>query len=1217
MSFSNFSNVHSLNDTLDSRGQKRDNMNSYSEKRAPQQRRMTHSFETNINGLKGPSVNIEHLESLTAQDFPAWKKSITNLAILNQWTPQNALIILKIITNERFHAAFEDAITLEDMLEGLSKQAFGFQDYRIYITELQTAKMTDFANLHEYTQHMETYLNMANECLKNGNSPPISDRELFEYFLRGLSGNYKRILTEKGILDVKTALHTLQRIEQTTRIVHSIERTGKYTNKAKRSPTHKVNNSPYKSNNIWCSFHQTNTHKTADCIAKKKEASQDKISKHSTSHYMSSTQLDPNQLITTEVNVNGTKTLAIIDTGAEEAFINPVFANNLGVKVNQQTPITVVMGNGLIQEIKDSTVLKLDLPGITTEEVTVPAYILHGMPENLHLGLKFLRKNNINIDIVNNKLYTLTNPCIEPVNTEINTLIRNFLKTTPKLGTYKHEKHTIPLVKDYTTIRAKPFSVPLKLKKELDNELRRLLKEGIIRESISPFSSPAFIIPKKDGSIRLVIDYRKLNSITIKEQYPLPRIEDILNQLEGSKRFSQIDLNAGYHQIDVDENDKYKTSFVTPFGQFEFNKMPFGATNAPRSFQRAMNNMFSHYPFVKVYLDDILIHSKNQEDHVEHVKMVLAKLKENGFSINPEKCSFNKTSVKYLGCIITDKGITPDTEKMKELTINTPKTLRQLQKILGFFNYFRQFIPKYSQKTLHLTEKLKCKNGNIQWTIKDKETLEAIKNEVINATVLTHPDLNKPFTIKTDASDHALGATLEQEGKPVRYFSYKLKGSELNYTIMEKELYAIVKAVQEFRNIIYGSELKIFTDNRNATFMKNSSSNRVLRWKNILDDYNYTIEHIPGKANKIADFLSRNYSISNTRTPKANNTINNLEIKDHKYQIEPEKITEAIRRLHLRLLHPGVNKLYGTMLNKFNIKNMKRKIRSIIEECITCKRIKRVPSKTGKITGSLSAETKNEKICADILGPVDLSDYKEDGKGYVLTIMDTFSRYAKFIPLKSISSRTVNNAIKKHWLHRFPTPKTLVTDCGTQFTSNQLKETCVEYNIRHSFCSPYNPTANGIAERVNGTILNGLRLQKGQDFKKSVKKIEQAYNTCYHSAIGTSPSEAMKIHSFITLPLNQPWPTDEHILNNLKKSNEKQIRKMNRTRKVFNYSPGTRVMVKNREQHKLADPWLGPGEVQATRSNKNSLLITIDTTSRWYNIKDVKPCGGQDVTERP
>ena len=217
----------------------------------------------------------------------------------------------------------------------------------------------------------------------------------------------------------------------------------------------------------------------------------------------------------------------------------------------------------------------------------------------MHLGLNFLKQYGISINTVNNTLYVNKslqgNKALANNNTTLKSLLDDFLRDSPVLGTYKYQKHDIPLIDDRSPINSKPFPIPIRFKNELDKELNRLLADGIIVPSSSTYSSPALLIPKKDGSIRMVIDYRKLNNITKKEEDLLPRISDILNQLEGPTIFSQIDLNSGYHQIDVVEQDKHKTSFVTPLGQFEFNKMPFGATNAPRSFQRTMNSILWKY----------------------------------------------------------------------------------------------------------------------------------------------------------------------------------------------------------------------------------------------------------------------------------------------------------------------------------------------------------------------------------------------------------------------------------------------------------------------------------------------------------------------------------------------------------------------------------------------------------------------------------------------
>lgn len=227
-------------------------------------------------------------------------------------------------------------------------------------------------------------------------------------------------------------------------------------------------------------------------------------------------------------------------------------------------------------------------------------------------------------------------------------------------------------------------------------------------------------------------------------------------------------------------------------GQFEFNKLPFGATNATRSFQRVMNTIFSGCTFAQVYLDDILIFSKNKEEHVKHINEVLRTLNKNWFAIYKEKSNFLKNVIKYLGCKINEFGISPDISKMESFEIKSPTTIKQLQKLLGFLNYFREFVTCYSRKLFRITEKLKGKNKTLYWDNIDQKNIQAIKEEIISEITLNHPDLNNPFVLKTDACDKAFGAVLLQNNKPIRFFRYKLKGSELNYTIMKKELFSIV-----------------------------------------------------------------------------------------------------------------------------------------------------------------------------------------------------------------------------------------------------------------------------------------------------------------------------------------------------------------------------------------------------------------------------------------
>ncbi|CUA73040.1 Transposon Tf2-7 polyprotein [Rhizoctonia solani] len=410
------------------------------------------------------------------------------------------------------------------------------------------------------------------------------------------------------------------------------------------------------------------------------------------------------------------------------------------------------------------------------------------------------------------------------------------------------------------------------LKPSDDEELRRILKEqldkGLIRPSKSRYSSPVIFVNKKNGKRRMVVDYRALNDNTVKNAYPLPLISTLVEKLRGSKVFSTLDLKFGYNLVRIKEEDVWKTAFKTKYGLFETRVMPFGLCNAPACFQYFMNDIFMDIldVFVIVYLDDILIFSKNEEDHEKHVREVLSRLRKAQCLLNLEKCKCKVPEVHYLGVIANGEGVKVDPAKVtKAVDWPTPKTVKNIQEFIGFVNFYRRFIEDFNEIARPLYN-LIGKNYAWRWTEIEEKAFNDLKQALVNAPCLMQPDVSKEFLLECDASDFATGAVLNQIGSdekmhPVAFLSKTLSPAERNYNIYDKELLAVIRALKEWRHLLEGSAIpiKILTDHKNLeTFSKKKELNRrQMRWMGILADYNYRIVYRKGVENKKADILSR------------------------------------------------------------------------------------------------------------------------------------------------------------------------------------------------------------------------------------------------------------------------------------------------------------------------------------------------------------------------
>ena len=363
----------------------------------------------------------------------------------------------------------------------------------------------------------------------------------------------------------------------------------------------------------------------------------------------------------------------------------------------------------------------------------------------------------------------------------------------------------------------------------------------------------------------MCVDFRAVNNITIKNKYPLPRVDDLLDQLSSAKYFSKLDLTSGYWQVRIKKEDIPKTAFRTRYGHFEFLVMPFGLTNAPATFQHLMNSVFQEYldDFVIVYLDDIMIYSKTYEDHLKHLELVFKKLQENQLYAKLKKCEFAKREVQYLGHTVSEKCIKPNEDKIKTIkNWTTPKNSKEVMSFLGLANFYRKFINDFSKRSVPLT-KLIGKNSTFQWSDKEELAFQDIKQSLIQAPVLKLPTRNGKFIIHTDASNEAIGAVLEQEDtedksiKPVAYHSQKLQGAQINYPTHEKELYAIVRALQIWRHYLEGQRFIVCTDHHSINYLKTQPqlSKRQARWVELLAEFDYEVIYKPGYTNVVADAI--------------------------------------------------------------------------------------------------------------------------------------------------------------------------------------------------------------------------------------------------------------------------------------------------------------------------------------------------------------------------
>ena len=417
--------------------------------------------------------------------------------------------------------------------------------------------------------------------------------------------------------------------------------------------------------------------------------------------------------------------------------------------------------------------------------------------------------------------------------------------------------------------RLPPYRLPYCYRDSVKEELEEMLKHGVIERSNSPWASPMVLVKKKDGSLRVCVDFRRLNGVTRQDAYPMPRIDELIDRLGRAKVITTLDLSKGYWQVPVAAEDRAKTAFSSPYGLFQFTVMPFGLQGAPATFQRMMDELLRGTEgYSAAYLDDIVIYSDNWKDHMKHLKEVFRRLRKAALTVKLDKCQFGMDQCIYLGHMVGNGTVRPENSKLEALKeFPIPRTKTAVRGFLGLAGYYRRFIPNFAETAAPLTDLTrKTATKEVQWNSECGRAFEKLKSLLCGEPVLKCPDFEKPFVLQTDASDRGVGAVLSQlyegEDHPVAYFSRKLLPREEKYSVVEKECLAIKLAVQIFRVYLLGRSFTIQTDHRSLEWLDRlkDANNRLMRWSLALQPFQFSVQYRTGKANANADALSRAFS---------------------------------------------------------------------------------------------------------------------------------------------------------------------------------------------------------------------------------------------------------------------------------------------------------------------------------------------------------------------
>ena len=602
------------------------------------------------------------------------------------------------------------------------------------------------------------------------------------------------------------------------------------------------------------------------------------------------------------------------------------------------------------------------------------------------------------------------------------------------LGDYTGSEYKIELQDNVKPYHAKPFPIPRVHEETLKKEVNRLVEIGVLkRVNNSEWAAPTFIIPKKNKTVRFISDFRELNKRIKRKPFPIPKIQDLLLKLEGFKYATSLDLNMGYYHIKLCPFSRKLCTIVLPWGKYEYQKLPMGLCNSPDIFQEKMNDLFAGLDYVRAYIDDLLIISNGTfEDHLQKISKALKILQKAGFKINAEKSFFAKGELDYLGFKITREGIMPLPDKVEAIkNIAVPQTKKQLRSFIGLINYYRDMW-KHRSDILTPLSSMTSKQAKWNWDRKCQEAFDSIKKIVSRETLLSYPNFSKTFEIHTDASKLQLGAVISQEGKPIAFYSRKLNPAQVNYTTTERELLSIVETLKEFRNILLGQSIKVYTDHKNLTY-KTFNTERVMRWRLILEEYSPELIYIKGTKNVPADALSRLELVTDAEPVKADpqslaehfalekedlshptnyksimksqqqdKTLIETAKLDKKYSIKhfhgadkkyslicrnnkiviPKDLQEPmVQWYHKYLSHPGTTRTELTIAQHFYWKGLRNTVHDICSKCEACQFLKRRKGNYGKLPAK-EAETKPwDVLCVDLIGRYKFTP-KGGGKKY-------------------------------------------------------------------------------------------------------------------------------------------------------------------------------------------------------------------------------------------